>query len=96
MVAAARAHTNPGTHIYMVGQPQYEAGHECDLAGEGGAQWTDEKAQELAADPSINENMSYLGQFPLDCSNGECADSCHANAAGEDLLGQQAMEFFGG
>jgi hypothetical protein len=96
MVTSARAHTNPGTHVYIVGQPQYEPGHECTIAGTGGAQWTDQKAQELAADASINQNMSYLGQFHLDCSNNECADACHANTAGMQQLGNQAVAFWGG
>lgn len=101
MVNAARQHVNPGTHIFIVGQPQYNAGHQCTLAGTGGAEWTDMKAQELAADPSINEDLSYLGKFMLDASNGEvvttAGDNCHAtNPKGEDALGEQAKEFFGG
>lgn len=101
MVNAARQHVNPDTHIFIVGQPQYNAGHQCTLAGTGGAEWTDMKAQELAEDPTINENLSYLGKFMLDASNGEvitsAGDNCHAtNPKGEDALGEQAKEFFGG
>lgn len=101
MVNAARQHVNPDTHIFIVGQPQYNEGHQCTLAGTGGAEWTDMKAQELANDPSINENLSYLGKFMLDASNGEvvtsAGDNCHAtNPKGEDALGEQAKEFFGG
>jgi len=96
MIQAARDHTNPGTHIYIVGQPQYEAGHECNLAGPGGAKWTDDQAKALAADPSVNQNMTYLGQFKLNCSNNECQDACHANTAGQQSLGNQAKAFWGG
>lgn len=98
MIASARNHVNPGTHIYMVGQPQYEAGHECTLAGTGGAKWTDDQAKALAADSSVNQDMTYLGQFKLDSSKGEVlSDSCHASSpSGENALGQQAMAFFGG
>jgi hypothetical protein len=100
MVNAAREHVNPGTHIYIVGQPVYNDGHECFIAGEGGADWTDEKAQELANDPSINENMSYLGKFILDDTKGEVAasgDTCHATSpVGEDSLGEQAKTYWGG
>ena len=96
MIQAARDHTNPGTHIYIVGQPQYEAGHECNLAGTGGAKWTDDQAKALAADPSVNQNMTYLGQFKLNCSNNECQDACHANTAGQRVLGNQAKAFWGG
>jgi hypothetical protein len=97
MVAAAKAHTNPGTHIYLVGQPQYEAGHECSLAGTGGAQWTDDEAKKIAADTSVNQDVSYLGTFIIDSTKGQVSsDSCHATSSGEDELGRQAMKFFGG
>ena len=94
MVAEVRAHTNPGTFIFITGQPVYTDGHECQIAGDGGAQWTDDKAKELAADPSINENMIYVGPFILD-ANSEISDSCHANTAGQDALGRQVVEKFG-
>jgi hypothetical protein len=97
MIAAARQHVNPGTHIYMVGQPQYEAGHDCILAGTGGAKWTDDEAKKVAADSSINQDLTYLGQFMLDSTKGEVSfDSCHASESGEDALGKQAIAFFGG
>jgi len=98
MVASARKHVNPGTHIYIVGQPQYEAGHECSLAGTGGAKWTDDQAKALAADSGVNQDMTYLGQFKLDSTKGEVqSDSCHASSpSGENALGKQAMAFFGG
>src|ERR1041385_6970028 len=81
MISSARNHVNAGTHIYMVGQPQYEAGHECSLAGTGGAKWTDDQAKALAADSTINQDMTYLGQFKLDSTKGEVlSDSCHASS----------------
>jgi len=95
MIASARAHTNAGTKLYLVGQPQYEAGHECSLAGNGGAKWTDDEAKKIAGDAS--QNVTYLGQFILDSTKGEVSsDSCHATSTGEDVLGKQAMAFFGG
>lgn len=97
LITSARQHVNPGTHIYLVGQPQYEAGHDCSLAGSGGAQWTDEQAKKLAGDSSINQDVTYLGRFLLDSTKGEVSsDSCHATSSGEDVLGKQAMAFFGG
>jgi hypothetical protein len=98
MVASARKHVNPGTHIYIVGQPQYQAGHECSIAGPGGAKWTDDQAKALAADASVNQDMTYLGQFKLDSTKNEVMnDTCHASSpTGEDVLGRQAMAFFGG
>jgi len=98
MIASARNHVNAGTHIYLVGQPQYEAGHECSLAGNGGAKWTDDQAKALAADSSVNKDMTYLGQFILDSTKGEVlSDSCHASSpTGENKLGDEAKAFFGG
>jgi len=97
MISSARQHVNPGTHIYIVGQPVYEAGHECFLAGDGGAKWTDDQAQALAADSSVNQDLTYLGQFLLDSTKGQVSsDSCHASPSGEDELGRQAMAYFGG
>ena len=98
MIKAARAHVNADAHIYLVGQPQYENGHHCDIAG-GKEGTTDEQAKRLGEDKSIDPNMSYLGVFLLNCDNGECADSCHASAGagkGEERLGNQAKAFWGG
>lgn len=95
MIRAARAKINADAHIYLVGQPQYENGHTCDIAG-GRESTTDEQARRLGADESIDPNMSFLGTFLLNCDDGECADSCHANAKGEERLGNQAKEFWGG
>jgi len=97
MIAAARAHTNAGTHIYLVGQPQYEAGHTCSIAG-GKEASTDEQARRLAADSSVNQDLTYLGVFRLDSTKGEVmSDSCHASSpTGENVLGNQAKAFWGG
>lgn len=98
MIKAARAHVNPDTHIYLVGQPQYENGHTCDIAG-GKEATTEEQAKRLGEDKTIDSNMSYLGTFLLNCDKGECADSCHASPGagkGEERLGNQAKAFWGG
>jgi hypothetical protein len=95
MITSARQHVNADTKIYIVGQPQYEAGHECTLAGTGGAKWTDDQAQALAKDASLN--VTYLGKFMLDSTKNEVSsDSCHASTTGEDALGKQAIMYFGG
>jgi hypothetical protein len=96
MIKAAREHVNPGTHIYLVGQPQYEAGHTCSLAGAGGAEWTDTTAKKMAADSSVNQDLTYLGQFKLDTTKNESSDGCHASATGMPVLGNQAKAFWGG
>lgn len=96
MIQAARDHLNPGTHIYLVGQPGYEAGHDCFLAGNGGVKWADDTAKKLAADSSVNQDLTYLGQFLLDTTKGESSDGCHASASGKTKLGNQAKAFWGG
>lgn len=95
MIRAARAKINPDAHIYLVGQPQYENGHTCAIAG-GQEATTDEQARRLGADESIDPNLSFLGTFMLNCDDGECSDSCHASTKGEERLGNQAKEFWGG
>ena len=96
MIQAARDHVNPGTHIYLVGQPSYEAGHSCFLAGNGGAEWTEATAQKMAKDPSVNKDLTYLGQFKLDTTKGESSDGCHASGPGLTSLGNQAKAYWGG
>jgi hypothetical protein len=95
MIRAARAKIDPDAHIYLVGQPQYENGHTCAIAG-GQEATTDEQARRLGADESIDPNLSFLGTFMLNCDDGECSDSCHASPKGEERLGNQAKEFWGG
>jgi len=96
MIKAARDHVNPGTHIYITGQPGYEAGHSCFLAGNGGAEWTDTTAKKMAMDSTVNKDMTYLGLFKLDTTKNESSDGCHASAAGLTVLGNQAKAFWGG
>jgi hypothetical protein len=97
MIQAARDHVNAGTHIYLVGQPQYEAGHTCSLAGTGGAEWTDATAQKMAADSTVNKDLTYLGKFIIDSTKGEVStDTCHASSSGMQVLGNQAKAFWGG
>jgi len=96
MINAVRDHVNPGTHIYLVGQPQYEAGHTCSLAGPGGAEWTDATAKKMAADSTVNQDLTYLGTFNLDTTKNESSDGCHASASGLTVLGNQAKAFWGG
>jgi hypothetical protein len=83
----------PGVKIYITGQPFYEPGADCSIAGQEGPQLTDDMAKMVAEDESIG-NVEYAGKFgPL--SAGQKADACHANEAGKQLLGQQAADMFG-
>ena len=91
MIANAREHAAEGAEIIITGQPLYEGGRSCFLAGPGGAEHTDSLAQQAGADPSLN--ATYAGSFLL--LSSEVADGCHANSAGQRSLGQQAINFWG-
>lgn len=83
----------PNATIYITGQPLYEAGADCSVAGANGPQLTDDMAKQVANDSSL-ENVEYAGTFgPL--SAAQKADACHANNAGQRLLGEQAAEKWG-
>ncbi|AUX36782.1 MULTISPECIES: SGNH/GDSL hydrolase family protein [Sorangium] len=92
LIANAREHAAPGATIYVTGQPLYESGWTCDLAGSGGPELTDRLARQAAADATLN--VIYPGSFGR-LGRGTTADSCHPNAAGQQLLGNQAVGFFG-
>jgi hypothetical protein len=84
---------SPSATIYTTGQPFYELGADCSIAGTEGPQMTDDMAQDMAEDASLTD-VHYAGKFgPL--SAAQKADACHANEDGQELLGNQAVEFFG-
>jgi hypothetical protein len=91
IIANARRHAAAGAAIYITGQPLYDPGRTCFLAGANGPQLTDNLARQAAADST--QNVSYPGAFRL--RNNEVADGCHANAAGQQSLGRQALTFWG-
>lgn len=91
LIANARLHAAPAATIYITGQPLYDAGHVCSLAGANGPQLTDSLAQQAGNDTT--QNVRYPGQFHL--HNGEDVDGCHANTAGQASLGRQALAFWG-
>jgi hypothetical protein len=91
LIANARQHAAAGAAIYITGQPLYDPGQTCTLAGANGPQLTDSLARQAAADTS--QNVRYPGQFRL--RNGEVADGCHANTTGQASLGRQALAFWG-
>ncbi|WP_199752880.1 cellulose-binding domain-containing protein [Actinoplanes sp. ATCC 53533] len=91
LIANARQHAAAGATIYISGQPLYDAGQTCSLAGANGPQLTDTLAQQAGSDAT--QNVTYPGQFRL--RTGEVADGCHANTAGQASLGRQALAFWG-
>jgi hypothetical protein len=91
LIANARQHAAAGAIIYVSGQPLYDPGQTCTLAGPNGPQLTDNLARQAAADAT--QNVIYPGQFRL--RTGEVADGCHANTAGQQSLGRQAVAYWG-
>ncbi|MEV6029504.1 cellulose-binding domain-containing protein [Nonomuraea sp. NPDC052116] len=91
LIANARQHAASGAKIYITGQPLYDPGQTCFLAGANGPQLTDDLARQAAADPT--QNVTYSGTFRL--KTNEVADGCHANTAGQQSLGRQAQAFWG-
>jgi hypothetical protein len=90
LIANTRQHA-PNAKIYITGQPIYDNGNVCFLAGQGGPELTESLAKQAAADSSLG--VTYPGAFVL--SNGEIQDGCHANSAGQQHLGRQAVTYFG-
>jgi hypothetical protein len=91
MVANAKTHA-PGAYLYITGQPLYEEGHVCTLAGDGMPEITDMQAQMIAAeDPDVH----YAGPLgPLNA--GEYSgDSCHTTSSGGDKIGRQVKAIWG-
>lgn len=91
LIANARLHAAPGAAIIISGMPLYDPGQTCSLAGANGPQLTDNLARQAAADTT--QNVTYRGVFRL--RTGEVADGCHANTAGQQSLGRQAIGYWG-
>jgi hypothetical protein len=91
LIANARRHAASGARILISGQPLYDAGQTCFLAGSGGPELTDSMARQAGSDSS--QNVTYVGTFRL--RSGEVSDGCHANTAGQQSLGRQAIAYWG-
>ncbi|KAK0744544.1 hypothetical protein B0T21DRAFT_407636 [Apiosordaria backusii] len=91
LISNAREHASPGADIYITGQPVYEGGNTCFLADSSGQELTESLAKRAAEDPELN--VKYAGQFVL--KRGEVSDGCHANTAGQQSLGRQALAYWG-
>jgi len=91
LIANARLHAASGAQIFITGQPLYDPGQVCQLAGANGPQLTDSLARQAGSDAT--QNVTYPGAFRL--RPNEVADGCHANTAGQQSLGRQAIAFWG-
>ena len=91
LIENTREHAAPNAKIYITGQPLYDPGQTCFLAGSSGPELTDELAKQASNDTMLN--VTYPGSFLL--RKGEVVDGCHANTEGQKSLGEQALGFFG-
>ncbi|KAK3899185.1 hypothetical protein C8A05DRAFT_37221 [Staphylotrichum tortipilum] len=92
LIANARQHAAPGARVYVTGQPGYEGDGVCARAGKDGPAITAGMARRVAEDEKLN--VTWPGEFTL--RKGEVlADGCHANVAGLEALGRQAVAFWG-
>ena len=81
----------PDLPVYVSPQPSYTEGHVCEIAGDGGP----ERMAQLAADlVATGEVLAGPPQGPL--SSDVTRDGCHADTAGEEILGEQLATFFMG
>jgi hypothetical protein len=89
IIALTKQHA-PNAKLFITGQP-LNSGTDCNLAGNGGAQHTDDIAKQAAMEDST---VTYAGTFgPL--TPGQRSDGCHANASGMEVLGKQVAEKWG-
>ena len=80
----------PGVEVYVSAQPPYADGHICALAGDGGPELMEQLAQQL-----IDAGLVGRGPNMGPLTKAETRDGCHANEAGQEVLGQQLLDFFG-
>lgn len=82
----------PGVTVYVSAQPAYDnpADHVCVKAGVNGPSRMSTLAAQLTAS---GDALSGPVMGPLDATS-QLMDDCHANTAGEKLMGQQFINFF--
>lgn len=79
----------PAAAVYVSAQPTYTDGHVCRIAGVGGPERMKAIAEQLVA-----EGRGLAGPLMGPLAPAQIADGCHANAAGQTLMGQQLQSFF--
>ena len=80
----------PDATVYIAGQPTYEAGWVCNIAGADGPPAMAEVAARLVAD-----GFGVAGPATGPLGDDTTEDGCHANDAGKELMGEQLYVFFG-
>jgi hypothetical protein len=81
----------PGVIIYVSAQPSYDpVDHVCTLAGESGPTRMATLAAQLT---TSGEALAGPVTGPLKYPD-QTKDSCHPNTSGEQMMGQQIIDFF--
>ncbi|MGZ8143980.1 MAG: fibronectin type III domain-containing protein [Methylosarcina sp.] len=82
----------PGASVYVSAQPSYApSSHECNIAGIGGQSRMASIASQLVAN---GKALTGPVVGPLAYPGQTIKDGCHANTLGEELMGQQLIDFF--
>ncbi|MGZ8924455.1 MAG: fibronectin type III domain-containing protein [Nitrososphaeraceae archaeon] len=80
--------------IYVSAQPSYNPiEHECTLAGANGPTNMASIAATLATMSDTDNILVGPSVGPLDASTQISTDTCHANTAGQNFMGQQLINF---
>jgi len=97
-VAAELLNRHPSLDVYIGWQPEYVDGHDCRILSS--IKTTTQESIARIRDVALHGIMLGLGDQdasplgPLDAST--TSDGCHANTAGEDLIGQQMESWWQG
>lgn len=87
-----------GTKIYVSAQNDYVPPHVCSISGPDGPETAQKVADKLVGEPDVyaGPKMTAL-RGPDSAGSGptQTKDSCHPNDAGEKVLGEDLLEFFG-
>jgi chitodextrinase len=82
----------PGATVYVSAQPSYlPSSHECGIAGIGGQSRMASIASQLVAN---GKALTGPVVGPLAYPSQTIKDGCHANTEGEELMGEQLIDFF--
>lgn len=79
----------PGVEVWVSAQPDY-VDHECGIAGEGGP-----ARMQALVDDLVGQGHAQPGPVVGPLRVDQTIDGCHANEAGQRLMGEQLVAFFG-
>lgn len=81
----------PDTPLWISAQPDYVGGEDCGISGPDGPEMMAALAKEL-----IEMGIGEAGPIQGPLERSETTDGCHANEAGQAILGGQVEQFLNG